>query len=86
LVPGSSGSRGKLTGVWGLEPLSLDEESLSTLPGDLPRVGDSLKDWLLVVCGEELDKGIIKPVEDCDPMEMLSMLNWRVSWDGDSEE
>lgn len=89
LAPVSSGSRGKLTGVWGLDPLSLDNESLSTLSRELAKVGDWDRDWLPVSCGEERDKGIIKPVEEWDPMEMLSMLDWlwlRVSWDGDSDK
>lgn len=85
----SSGSRGKVKGVWGLEPLSFDDESLSTLSVNCPREGDWEKEWAPDSWGDERDKGVIKPVEDWESMEMLSMLDWlwsRVQWpEGESE-
>lgn len=85
----SSGSRGKVKGVWGLEPLSFDDESLSTLSVNCPREGDWEKEWAPDSWGDERDKGVIKPVEDWESMEMLSMLDWlwsRVRWpEGESE-
>lgn len=86
LTPVSSGSSGKLKGVWGLESLPLDRSSNDRSSGDLPRMGDWDRDWFSDSCGEERDKGMIKPVEDWEPMDILSILDWlwlRTFWDGD---
>jgi len=68
LTPVSSGSSGKFKGVWGLESLPLDRSSGDLSSGDLPKMGSH-------PCGEERDKGIIKPVDDWEPTEILSMLD-----------
>jgi len=75
LTPVSSGSSGKFKGVWGLESLPLDRSSGDLSSGDLPKMGDWAKDWFSHPCGEERDKGIIKPVDDWEPTEILSMLD-----------
>ena len=85
LAPVSSASRGKLNGVSGLDSLSLDNDSLSDLSGDLPKYGDWDEDWLPISCGEERKTGIVNPADDCDPMETLSMLDW-MSWEDESDK
>jgi len=75
LTPVSSGSSGKFKGVCGLESLPLDRSSGDLSSGDLPRMGDWFKDWFSDPCGEERNKGIIKPAEDWEPIETLSILD-----------
>lgn len=89
LVPGSSGSHEKLKGVWGLESLPLDNDWSSVgIVRDWPGIGDWLSNWLSESCGEDRDKGIIKPVDDCESTEILSRLDWlwfKAFWEGELE-
>ena len=61
----------KLREVWGQEPSPVNT---GWSAGDHPKTGDGEK--FRVLCGDDWDSGIIKPADDWESIETLSMLDW----------